>query len=102
MNQYHFFTDRHRKLLPNYFGLFENLQHDFGHIAAKLGVSASLPLVNASEHIDYRRCYTDRTSEIVADVYAEDIRLLGYSFDNTSLPQQIFKRDNCTSFIDNL
>jgi hypothetical protein len=51
---------------------------------------------NARRTKDYREHYTEETHRIVAEVYAEDVELLGYSFDNSSLPTQIAARDQAS------
>ena len=51
---------------------FENLAEDY----------PELPWRNVSpDSTDYRRFYNDRTRQLVADAYAEDIERWGYSFD---------------------
>ena len=57
-----------------------------------MGVPATLRSTNPSRHRDYRDYYSDETREIVAMVYAEDIALLGYDFDNANLADQLAAR----------
>lgn len=75
---------RHRL---DFIGYFENLESDFGLIANKLHINSSLITTNRNEsrEKDYRQYYTDETRAIVAEVYADDLNLLGYSFDNSDL-----------------
>ena len=47
---------------------------------------------NISQHNSYVNYYNDETKEIVKEVYAEDIKLLGYNFDNSSLQRQLAQR----------
>jgi hypothetical protein len=59
----------------------ETLERDFSGLCRKLGISpVSLPRINVSDHRDYRNYYDDRTRDIIGRVYADEIRLLGYSF----------------------
>jgi len=59
----------------------ETLDHDFAVLCEKLGIpSVSLPYTNASGHGHYRDFYDDTTLDLVAQVYAQDIRLFDYSF----------------------
>lgn len=90
--QQHFMEDKRRKIDLDFIGLFENLAEDFAHIAHRVGVSATLQSTNPSRHRDYRNYYSDETREMVAAVYAEDIALLGYDFDNANLPDQLAAR----------
>lgn len=71
----------------NYIGYFENLEADFALIARKLQLNATLIETNrnSSREKDYRQYYTEETKAIVADVYTDDFKLLGYSFDNADL-----------------
>jgi len=79
----------------DFIGYFENLETDFHLICQKLGTNAPLQEQNrnASRNKDYREYYTEETKAIVAEIYADDLRALGYSFDNSSLPDQLRKRD---------
>lgn len=61
-------------------GRFETLQQDFQRITAKLGINADLPRRNSSQHTDYRDYYDDYCRKLVANHFAEDIDLFGYTF----------------------
>lgn len=85
-----------RELLVNFLGYFENLNEDFEYIKSKLDVDQSICLkhsnkVNTSS-TRYVDQYTDECRDIVSLVYADDIELLGYSFDNSSLRAQLASR----------
>ena len=67
----------------DYIAHFETLHDDFYYIAGKLGLSASLPHLNASKRTQYKDYYDQETIEIVAELYRKDIELLGYDFDNS-------------------
>lgn len=79
----------------DFIGLYENLRADYDHVRKVLGTGTALPANNVtkSKHKDYRSYYTDETRAIVAAVYREDIALLGYTFDNSSLEQQLARRN---------
>lgn len=85
--------DKHKKVPIDFVGFFENLDDDFEYIADKIGVSERLPRKNAGEHKSYQDYYNEKTKEIVAKVYEEDIKILGYNFENTNIEQQIKLRD---------
>ncbi|GAB3015030.1 sulfotransferase family 2 domain-containing protein [Bowmanella dokdonensis] len=66
----------------DYVGRFETLQDDFMVIAGKLGLPPSiLPHRIRGENSDYRQAYCDRTIELVARHYQEEIQLFGYQFE---------------------
>ncbi len=78
------FLCRRNTLLVDFVGYFENLEHDFGCISSRLGMGDKiLRKMNSSKRIDYKDYYTEQTKRIVADVYWDDIRVLGYNFDNS-------------------
>jgi len=79
----------------DFIGYYENLEADFQLISRKLKMDSSLLSMNRSpaRGKDYREYYTDETRAIVGKVYADDLRLLGYTFDNSSLPHQLARRD---------
>ncbi len=62
-------------------GRFENLNEDFNQITLQLGIKASLPKLNNSNHRNYRDYYNDYTRKLVATHFAEDIDLFKYTFD---------------------
>jgi hypothetical protein len=92
--QYHYILERRGKVQLDFIGFLENLEEDFRYIAERLGLDCRLQHVNKSEHNDYRDYYNEETMRIVADVYDTDIKLLGYNFDNSSLPAQLAKRSS--------
>jgi len=50
-------------------------------------------VTNKSNHNDYKEIYNTDTIKIVADVYRKDIEILGYSFDNSSIKEQLSRRE---------
>ncbi|UXX82933.1 sulfotransferase family protein [Roseovarius pelagicus] len=58
----------------------EHLEQDAAPLWAHLGFRLSLPRANASNRdADYRRYYSDRDAELLADICADDIARFGYS-----------------------
>jgi hypothetical protein len=96
----HFIPQHHficidQRLGVDFVGFYENLPEDFATVAEKIGRPTKLRDENrlGGRAKDYRQYYNDETRDIVAKAYAEDIALLGYSFDNSSLPEQLAARD---------
>jgi Sulfotransferase family len=92
--QVHFLCVNGRPPRLEFVGFFENLAADFAVICERLGVKAELGSMNKTnvERVDYQARYTERMIRIVADVYAQDIAMLGYNFDNSSLSHQLAAR----------
>jgi hypothetical protein len=84
MHQYDYLTDRHGKLIVDFFGKYENLHADFAKVCERLGLHAELARLNASPHRDYRQYYTPATRDRVAREFARDIELFGYDFDGVA------------------
>ncbi|HEV2811820.1 MAG TPA: sulfotransferase family 2 domain-containing protein [Solirubrobacteraceae bacterium] len=74
------------ELLMDFVGHVETLEADFAEVARWVGIEASLPRTNTSQHGDFRQYYTPRTRALVADAYRDDIELFGYEFDR---PQKL-------------
>ena len=78
----------------DFIGYLENIEADFSFIREKLKLNA--PLVesnrNAAREKDYRHYYTDASRKIAAAVYAQDLQLLGYTFDHADLPNRFATR----------
>ncbi len=79
----------------NFVGFFENIENDWEGIRKKMGVKSPLIFNNKTESKkkDYRSYYNNKTIEIVASVYHDDIALFGYSFENETLYRQLEHRD---------
>lgn len=90
--QYHYILDSKNKISLDFIGYFENICNDFYTISKTLGLNVKISESNASRHKNYMEYYTEETMKIIADVYAKDVKLLGYSFDNTNLKDQLNKR----------
>jgi hypothetical protein len=60
---------------------FESLAQEMSEVACHLGLfGRTLPVANATRPSDYRDAYDREAAEIVAELYAEEIELLGYRF----------------------
>lgn len=90
--QYHFIVEGRRKIDIDFVGYLENIDEDFRYIAKRIGIDCQLQHINKSKHDDYKNLYNEETKAIVAEVYETDIKLLGYNFDNSSLPAQLARR----------
>jgi glycosyltransferase involved in cell wall biosynthesis len=61
---------------------FERIAEDYQTIAERLGVEPPpLPKLRMGGHGDYRDVYSAEMKEVVARIYNEDFRALGYGFD---------------------
>lgn len=66
----------------DYVGRFERLHDDVTTIFSRLGIhGARLPHRNRSQHDHYSRYYDARTRELVGRIYAQDIDLFEYLFE---------------------
>ena len=59
---------------------FERLKDDWEMVADAVDAPKDIPHRNSSIHKPYRELYDDETKTIVGDLYAEEIKLLGYEF----------------------
>jgi len=83
MSQYCFVCDRLKRPTLDFIGRFENLEEDFNKALSTIGLEPlTLPHINkTSKGKHYSEYYSDRSKELVAERYKEDIELFGYSFD---------------------
>ena len=74
----------------DFIGHFECINEDFTNVQNRLNSHSNLQNLNKTEGIkkDYREYYTEAAKKIVADVYLEDIWILGYDFDNANIMKQ--------------
>ncbi|BAL22948.1 sulfotransferase family 2 domain-containing protein [Azoarcus sp. KH32C] len=76
--------DLHGKVLVDFIGRYESLHDDFEEACKRIGVKApELPHKRQAKDRgkDYRSYYTDELAELVAERFAPDIQLFGYTFD---------------------
>ncbi len=78
-------THKSGQLIVDYVGRYETLNQDFERVCQRLGLAVSLPHLNQSQHRDYRNYYNDRTRQLVADHFQQDIDLFGYTFEGYDL-----------------
>lgn len=77
-----FLMDADGRPLVDFIGRYENLATDFATVAARFGWSGQLPHLNGSgADPDYRRYYTARTRNLIAELYPGDIEAFGYKFE---------------------
>lgn len=73
-------ADDHGNLIVDFVGRYETLVQDFQHVCQVLQINAALPHLNRTGHRDYRAYYTEKTQNMVAEHFREDIELFGYTF----------------------
>lgn len=81
--QTRYFQDKSGRSLVDFIGRFENLATDWKALQGRLGESVALEHRMRSNRAHYSAQYTDETRDMVAEIYAEDITALGYSFETT-------------------
>ncbi len=69
------------EMMMDFVGRFENLERDYNHVCARLGVTQKLPHYRRGKGSDYRTHYSDRMIDIVGEVYEADISAFSYGFD---------------------
>ncbi len=68
----------------DFVGRFERFAQDFEIVRQKVNPAAKVThrnITSGTEKRDYRSAYTPEMIEIVSDLYAQDIKALGYSFE---------------------
>jgi hypothetical protein len=85
--QRHFLCDGLGRVLIDDLGYFETLAEDFERIRSRVNAAALLPHMNRSPRDDYRSVYTPRAVDKVGCLYADDIVMLGYSFEGVERRQ---------------
>ncbi|TAM61125.1 MAG: hypothetical protein EPN49_07730 [Rhodanobacter sp.] len=91
--QYHYMLDKREKVQLDFVAFLENIDNDFSYITDQIGFVRTLTKSNKSKHFSYVDYYDEETMAIVAETYAEDIQMLGYNFDNSSLEAQLASRN---------
>ena len=74
------YVDERGNIAVDFIGRYETLDCDFEAVCRRLDITASMPHLNRSYHTGYRDYYTARTRQWVANYFAQDIDLFGYSF----------------------
>jgi hypothetical protein len=70
----------------DFVGRYENLENDFKVVANELGLETgvTLPRLNSKNSRrkgrHYTEFYTKETRDLIAEIYAEDIKMFGYKF----------------------
>ena len=78
-----YLVDLHGKVLVDFIGRFETLGDDFITICQRIGVQP--PVLEhkrqAKDRSGYQKYYTAETAELVAQYFAADIAMFGYTFE---------------------
>lgn len=82
-SQSDFLTNARGEIAVDYVGRYETLAQDFRTVCERVGLpTLALPRVQAvPSRIRYAEFYTAQMREIVAERFAEDVELFGYSFE---------------------
>ena len=74
-----------RSYAPSRILRFENIQEEFKQMVEDIGlqgVSKNLPHKNKTNHKHYSSYYTKETIDLIEQIFIEDIKNFGYSFEN--------------------
>ena len=72
--------DKRGRLIVDYVGRFESLSSDLAHISERIGLPASLPHLNRTEHRPYQDYYDAQARSWVAQKFRKDIDMFRYRF----------------------
>jgi len=80
--QIDFLRDKKGDLMVDFVGRFESLPRDFAYVCQQIGIKAALPKLNTAGHgVDFRSFYDEKTVDLIASKYANDITQFDYRFD---------------------
>ena len=69
------------EIAMDYVGRYENLQHSYDTICEKIGIpTTALGLKNISKHAAFTDYYDDALKQMVAEYFADDLRIFAYDF----------------------
>ena len=68
------------KIIVDFIGKFENLEHDVNYVKGKLGIKKDFPHDNKTHHKHYREYYDEDSKQMVFDKCQRDIEYFGYKF----------------------
>ena len=80
MPQCDWISDKSGNVIVDYICRFESLREDFAYVCDKIGVDATLPQENATEHDHYSKYYNKYTKKIISRCFEKDIEKFGYRF----------------------
>ena len=81
--QTYWICDENKKIMVDFIARLETINQDFLFIANKVGsTKKKIEKINTSERSQYRNYYSDKTIEIVKNIYKDDIELFGYDYEN--------------------
>jgi len=84
--KFHFFnqnlwTHNNGECFLDFLGYFENLNIDINCLSKELNIKIKkIPHLNISTHKNYKKYYNDKTINIVASLYKQDIKYFNYQF----------------------
>lgn len=82
MKQVDFLYDINGNIMVDKIIRYENLEKEFHLIAQHLGIQHTrLPHVNKSKRKPYAKYYSERSKQMVYDLYKKDIEAFNYTFD---------------------
>lgn len=79
--QYEYICDNNNKILVDYLGRFENLEHDIKILSKKINREIHLEHLNFNVEKDYRLVYNSNMIEIVSKIYSNDLLVFNYKFE---------------------
>jgi hypothetical protein len=82
-SQLYWLRDRQGQMPYDFIGKFENLHQDAAKVFNDLGLEPSLPRLNIGIGESYHGHYNDVGIKKIAEKYAEEIELFGYTFRET-------------------
>ena len=78
--QWRYLCDRRKNILVDYIGRYENIEEDWKNICSRIGKYEELPVMKIGKHRPYCEYYADKSKQIVADIYKDDIEMFGYKY----------------------
>lgn len=76
------------RLIPmdevDFIGRLENFTEDLQYVLSVLGLQCTeIPQANRTDHVHYSTYYNEKTQQIIAKKYRDDIEAFGYQFENS-------------------